>query len=500
MNKKNIVTIILCLFITALIFISSSKKVVISNINTFSQVYLNGQKIGIIKDKDKLYNLIDSNQSSIKEKYGVNTVYPPTDLKIISTNTYNANINTEEEVYNKIEEQDDFTIKGYTVNISGNNHNFKVNVLDKNIFYEAAKRFVKAFLDEDEYEKYINNNQDEIVETGRIIENMQFLENITITENYISVNDKIYTDELELSRFLLFGDNPTPKTYTVKLGDTIASVSENNHLHPEEFLIANTAYKSENTLLRVGDTVDVTLIDPQLTFVYDLYEVSDEIVFYNKEVVKDPNKSKSYNEITTPGQKGLNRVREKYSVTNGEREQGAKEITTEVLREPVTQITTIGTRNDNPYIPENKVDITGNWGWPTNKGYVITSSYGWRWGRMHQGIDISGAGNFNSPIYAVADGKVVYVYNGCPSRGKGYGDPCGGGMGNSIVIEHSDGYYTRYAHLTQTMYVKVGQQVSKGSKISTMGNSGSSTGVHLHFAVSQGTQTNYFNPMRLYGG
>ena len=297
MNKKNIVTIILCLFITALIFISSSKKVVISNINTFSQVYLNGQKIGIIKDKDKLYNLIDSNQSSIKEKYGVNTVYPPTDLKIISTNTYNAKINTEEEVYNKIEEQDDFTIKGYTVNISGNNHNFKVNVLDKNIFYEAAKRFVKAFLDEDEYEKYINNNQDEIVETGRIIENMQFLENITITENYISVNDKIYTDELELSRFLLFGNNPTPKTYTVKLGDTIASVSENNHLHPEEFLIANTAYKSENTLLRVGDTVDVTLIDPQLTFVYDLYEVSDEIVFYNKEVVKDPNKSKSYNEI-----------------------------------------------------------------------------------------------------------------------------------------------------------------------------------------------------------
>ena len=99
--------------------------------------------------------------------------------------------------------------------IKGEKETFKINVLNKQIFYDAAKRFVSAFLDEDEYDKYINNNQNEIVNTGRIIKGMKFLENITIKEDYISVNEDIYTDELKLSQFLLFGDNPNTKSYTV---------------------------------------------------------------------------------------------------------------------------------------------------------------------------------------------------------------------------------------------------------------------------------------------
>ncbi len=500
MNKKTIITFLFCLIVGLIIFLSNTSKKIFVDVNTFYQVYLNGEKIGVIKNKEKLYNLIDENQSSIKEKYGVKNVYPPTDLKIVNIKTYDSTLNSEKEVYAKIEDQDDFTIKGYTINIEGENNNYQINVLDKNIFYDAAKRFVKTFLDEDEYDKYINNTQDEIIETGRIIENMEFLENITISENYISVNDKIYTDELELSQFLLFGSDPETKYYTIKLGDTIASVADENHLHPEDFLIANTVYKSENSLLRVGDKVNVTVINPQLTFVYDLYEVTNQIVGFGREEVEDANKSVGFREITVPGQQGLNRISEKYAVVNGTREQGVKEMTSEVLRAPVTQITTVGTKRDYSYIPENRVEITGSWGWPTNKGYVITSSWGWRWGKMHQGIDISGAGNANSPIYAAADGKVIYVYNSCPSSGRGYGDPCGGGMGNSIVIEHADGYYTRYAHLTKNILVSVGDVVSKGTRIGGMGNSGSSTGYHLHFAVAKDSQTNYFNPMRLYGG
>ena len=65
----------------------------------------------------------------------------------------------------------------------------------------------------------------------------------------------------------------------MKLGDTIESVSEDNKLNVEEFLVANVNYKSANTLLRVGDKVNVTLIDPQLTFVYDLYEINIKFDF-----------------------------------------------------------------------------------------------------------------------------------------------------------------------------------------------------------------------------
>lgn len=498
MKKSTIITTIITTIVGIILFLVSISNQVFDNANVFYQVYLNGNKIGVIDNTTDLYNLINSNQSAIKSEYNVENVYPPTDLKIIATNTYNSKTDSISQVYDKIEEEDDFTIKGYAITIKDDEKNFTVNVLDKNVFYDAAKRFVRAFLAEDEYERYINNTQKEIVETGRVIQGMRFLENITIKEAFISVNERIYTDELELSQFLLFGETPQSKSYTVKLGDTISSVSEDNELNVEEFLIANTKYKTSDALLRVGDKVNVTLIDPQLTFVYDLYEIKDETVYYQKEdPIYDKTKPTSYREII-PGQNGIDRYEEVYSVTNGERSQEAQVTKLKTIKEVKNQITTIGTKySGGPISNAHDPVITGGyWSWPTNRGYVITSYRGWRWGRMHQGIDISGAGNFGSPIYAASSGTVTYAFNGCPSRGKGYGDSCGGAMGNSVNIDHGNGYVTRYGHLHQTLLVKVGDKVTKGQRIGYMGNSGSSTGAHLHFEVLyNGTN---LDPMRLY--
>ena len=326
---------------------------------------------------------------------------------------------------------------------------------------------------------------------------MKFNEDITIKEDYISVNDTIFTDELELVHFLLFGSTPDTKTYTVKLGDTIDSISEENQLNVEEFLIANTKYKTSDSILRVGDKVDVTLIDPQLTFVYDLNEIKDEVVYYSKKNNPDNTKYVGYQEVTTPGINGIERRKETYSVTNGERSQEAQATTIAVIQEVQDQVTTVGTKRRD-YIQGGGTPVitTGDWGWPTNSGYVITSYRGWRWGRMHQGIDISGAGNFGSKIYAAASGTVTYVYTGCPSRGSGYGDPCGNGMGNQVTIDHGNGYLTRYGHLHASVQVKLGQKINKGQVIGYMGNSGSSTGIHLHYEVKY--NNNNINPLSLY--
>lgn len=502
MKKNTIMTVIITGIVGVILLLSCMTKSLYNEVNTYYQVYLNGKQIGVINDKNELYNLINNNQSAIKNEYKVENVYPPTDLKIIATNTYSKRVDNVNTVYDKIEEDDDFTIKGYTVNVKKDNEEFKINILDKEVFYDAAKRFVSAFLSEEEYEKYINNSQEKIVATGRVIQGMRFLENITIQEAYVSVNEKIYTDELELSQFLLFGSNPKSKSYTVKLGDTIESVADDNELNVEEFLVANTNYKSSNTLLRVGDKVNVTLINPQLTFVYDLYEIKDEVVYYQKEdPIYDKNQPTTYKNVI-PGRNGIDRVEEIYSVTNGERSQEVTVTKLATIKEVKNQITTIGTKK----IPSNSgggiinnyqpVVLDGYWAWPTNRGYVITSYRGWRWGRMHQGIDVSGAGNFGSPIYAAASGTVTYTYNGCPSRGHGYGDSCGNALGNSIQITHGNGYVTKYGHLHQTLKVKVGQTVKKGDLIGYMGNSGSSTGAHLHFEVLiNGTN---IDPMKLY--
>ncbi|CAE20926.1 Peptidase family M23/M37 [Prochlorococcus marinus str. MIT 9313] len=103
--------------------------------------------------------------------------------------------------------------------------------------------------------------------------------------------------------------------------------------------------------------------------------------------------------------------------------------------------------------------------WPT-KG-VFTSGFGWRWGRMHQGIDI--ANLTGTPIVASKDGIVTHA--GWMA-----------GYGYLVEISHSDGASTRYAHNSKLL-VRKGQLVPQGATISKMGSTGRSTGPHLHFEI-----------------
>ncbi|WP_293127888.1 peptidoglycan DD-metalloendopeptidase family protein [Microcoleus sp. bin38.metabat.b11b12b14.051] len=115
--------------------------------------------------------------------------------------------------------------------------------------------------------------------------------------------------------------------------------------------------------------------------------------------------------------------------------------------------------------------------WPA-KG-VLTSGYGWRWGRMHKGIDI--AGPIGTPIMAADSGVVTYAE---------WND---GGYGYLVEITHADGSETIYAHNSRIL-VQKGQRVERGEQISEMGSTGFSTGPHLHFEVHPAGQ-GAVNPM-----
>lgn len=104
---------------------------------------------------------------------------------------------------------------------------------------------------------------------------------------------------------------------------------------------------------------------------------------------------------------------------------------------------------------------------PVKSAFRFTSGYGQRWGRAHQGIDM--AGPVGTPIYATGDGVVTFA-----GWQRGYG--------NLIKIQHAVGTETRYGHLSK-INVKVGQKVSRNSHIGAMGNTGRSTGPHLHYEV-----------------
>ena len=97
----------------------------------------------------------------------------------------------------------------------------------------------------------------------------------------------------------------------------------------------------------------------------------------------------------------------------------------------------------------------------------LTSGFGMRWGRHHRGIDIANA--IGTPIHAVWNGRVIRA-------------SMQGGYGLTVEIQHSEGYVTRYAHCNRLL-VREGDRVVAGQTVAEMGNTGSSTGPHLHFEV-----------------
>ena len=108
----------------------------------------------------------------------------------------------------------------------------------------------------------------------------------------------------------------------------------------------------------------------------------------------------------------------------------------------------------------------GSYQWPA--AGTMTSGYGWRWGRMHKGIDI--ANSVGTPVVAVADGVVL---------SSGWND---GGYGYLVELSHRDGTVTRYAHNSRLLVSK-GMTVAQGTPLALMGSTGHSTGPHLHFEI-----------------
>ena len=115
-----------------------------------------------------------------------------------------------------------------------------------------------------------------------------------------------------------------------------------------------------------------------------------------------------------------------------------------------------------------------------NPSSVVTSCFGQRWGRQHQGVDL--ASPEGSPIVAAGAGVVVRAGEA-------------GGYGNAVLIDHGNGYLTHYGHLA-TIGVHAGQHVAAGEQIGEEGSTGHSTGPHLHFEVHEDYYKSPIEPLR----
>lgn len=462
-------------------------------------VYLDGKSIGNISSKDSFEDFINVKEEELKKKYNTSTVYTPKGVEIKKNFTYSTSINSNEQIYNEIITMKKFTVHGYEIKINDkeNKDNVKtIYVLEKKIFDDAIDDTIRAFVDNEQYEKFLTGTQEEVKDYGSMIENIDIDEDITYKETLIPTDEKIFTDSDELSKYLLYGTLDKQETYIVKADDSIESIANSHKLNVQEFLIANPSFTSANNLLYENQEVNVGLINPLISVVVDMHSVGDEERSFDTEFQYDSSQYIGYQEVVKEGENGLYKVTRKSQYINGQLSSGTITSSTEI--KPAINRVIVKGQKYAPHIAD-----LSYWAWPTEKPYTITSYYEYRWGSFHNAIDISTG--YGSAIYAANNGVVITASGGCVPGNTS----CNGGRGNYIVINHNaGGYYTIYMHL-KDINVSVNQTVARGQKIATMGNTGyviptpSSYnpygGTHLDFSVRiGGPNGSTINPLNLY--
>jgi murein DD-endopeptidase MepM/ murein hydrolase activator NlpD len=483
-NKVSIWSILFTIVLCVLVFFLGMGKEKVSSTSKVYQIYLSGEKVGVVKNADALYDLIDKEQKALKKEYDVDKIYPPKGLEVVPIYTYNNEINSIKEVYENIKEKEPFTIEGYEVTIASEPP-VTINVLNREDLDVAIRKTVESFIDKKALEKYISNTQEEITGEGSKIDIVNLNEKVTVKKTLLSTEEKIFTNSEELSRYMLFGTLQPQSTYIVKLGDTIDKVSYANKLNTEEFLIVNPQLVSEKALLYPGQIVNINLIQPLIGVVETETYVENQVITYETTIEYDNTKAANYKNIKQEGLNGLAKVTFRITKLNGE-VVSTENISTEEISAPTEQVIVLGGYN---------VLYVGNsryWSWPTRKPYYISSGFKYRWGRMHNGIDITGTGcrpyskeyTTGCDIFAIQNGEVIRT---------GYDS----NSGNYIYIDHHNGYWSTYLHNSKIL-VSVGDTVVKGQIISQMGNTGRSTGTHLHLGIYDVHADTYIDPLNLY--
>lgn len=179
----------------------------------------------------------------------------------------------------------------------------------------------------------------------------------------------------------------------------------------------------------------------------------------------DDTQPDTYSYVKVEGENGLQKVNYRLVYIDGVQTDAIPQNTT-IIEEPQTQVLVLGTQES--YTGD------GSFTWPVPYTHYITSYFEYRWGTFHYGIDISWNGVHGQAIVASQAGTVTWA--GWDTSG----------YGNYVIIDHGNGFTTMYAHCDE-VFVSIGDKVLEGETIATVGNTGYSTGSHLHYEIWDGS-------------
>ncbi len=296
------------------------------------------------------------------------------------------------------------------------------------------------------------------------LRSLNFGDTVEVVESYLQGYE---LTPLEQAIEEVTKDQEKEQIYEVVAGDTLSQIAEKNEIPLNELIAMNETIEDENSTIRVGDELIVTVPEPELSVerTEQMYYEED----YEAEVIYVDNDDWYTNQTQTLQEPsaGHRKVVADVSYRNNE------EVSREILKEEITYAAV-------PKIVERGTKIPPTYLKPISGGR-LSSGFGRRKAptrrasTYHRGVD------WATPVGTA----VMASCAGTVSRA-GWGS----GYGYVVYINHADGRQTRYGHLSKVL-VKQGQTVSQGQKIALSGNTGVSTGPHIHFEILiNGAQVN----------
>ena len=465
-------------------------------------VTLNGQEVGTLGDRELAEELLIQARKNVASK-SKEMVFMETELEVVGEELLYGEVDDKKDVLSRMETvlksavreslQRSYTVKinEYTINLAtvadcrallqaaidkyDEENKFRVelvqdaerefNVLttriverteedteDRNGYAQAGiQGFFDGLTGETDNEE---KTSFEDYELG--LESISFYEEVEVVEVYLPESQ---LTGLEEAINLVTKEQEAPAIYEVVKGDTLYEIAITVNLPIETIVAMNDFLKDENTTLHIGDQLTITVPTPELSVTRVEENYYEEI--YDADVIYIENDTWYTNKVVVHQQPsaGFRKVIAEVTYLN-DKEVSRDIILEEVVMEAVPKIVERGTITPPTYIKP----LTGG---------RASSGFGPRKAPTKGASTYHKAQDWATPV-----GTTIVASCGGTVAKAGWGS----GYGYVVYIDHPDGRQTRYAHLSKVL-VKVGQKVKQGEKIALSGNTGITSGPHLHFEL-----------------
>lgn len=502
--KTTLITLFVCL-----LFVKGYTPFRASEENLF-HVTVNGQDVGTVDKKEKAETLLTEARRSIASKSD-ELVFMEAELSIEGEEVLWGYVDDEQDVLERMEA----VLKGSTLETMRRSYTLKINdymvnlasldevlqllqaAVDKydtedrfrvELAYDTNREFsvlaasVKAEEDLDEQEEIncseggiasvlarpqtepIINKDPDFEDFDLGILTMDFEQKLEIVEAYLP--ESLLTP-VETATERVIMEQETPDIYEVVKGDTLSEIAIKVNIPMDRIVEMNDSLEDINTKLQIGQQLVITVPEPELSVTRVEQKYYDESYDAEVQIIDVDSWYTNQTEVLQQPSAGFRKIVANVTFVD-DKEVSREILKEEVVMEAVAKIMKRGTKIPPTYI------------WPVSGGHK-TSSFGRRTAPKkgastnHKGVD-----------WAVPTGTPVKASCGGTVTKAGWGS----GYGYVVYIDHEDGKQTRYGHLSRVL-VSVGQKVKQGDRIALSGNTGVSTGPHLHFEMRiNGTPVN----------